>query len=157
MIRSIDQGQLSTLLLLNIIKKQAFRVFDYVVNVEMFRNGKVLSDADILFRLGKKIGIAECKSSRSFPVEQIDSMIDVIKKMGFDFGLFSCFLPADSPELIESIEYIRAKNLNFPILIFTREVLFSEEPLRMYRYLGVSADDRYLKGPVLVTSYKRLG
>lgn len=150
-VRSVDQGQLSTLLLLNLFKKQSFRVFDFITNVEMLRAGTVFSDADILFRWGKKLGIAECKSSRNFSTEQIDSMIEVIETLNLDFGLFSCLLSAESADLAQSIEYIRSKKLKFPILIITKEILFSSQDVKLYRYLEVSRAEQFRSGPVLVT------
>ena len=150
LVRAIDQGQLSTLLLLNLLKKQAFRVFDYATNVEMLRGENVFSDADILFRIGKKLGIAECKSSRNFSEEQVDSMIEVVKQLNFDFGIFSCLLSASCPELAESVKYIRSKNLDFPILIITQEVLFSSEKVKLYRYLEVLITEKFRTGPVVI-------
>jgi len=154
LVRAIDQGQLSTLLLLNLLNKQSFRNFDFIVNVEMLRANEVFSDADILFRIGRKLAIAECKSSRSFPIEQIDSMIEVIKDLKFDLGLFSCLLSADSVDLAKSVEYIRRKDLDFPILIFTEEALFSPSQVDLYRYLEVSTSERSLVGPIVVTLNK---
>jgi hypothetical protein len=150
LVRAVDQGQLSTLLLLNLLEKQEMRVFEFITNVEMFREANVFSDADILCRIGKKLGIAECKSSRSFPTEQIDSMVDVIKTLNLDFGIFSCLLPADSVDLAESIEYIRNKDLGFPILIVTNEALFSPSEVKLYRYLELSSAERFPVGPVVV-------
>jgi hypothetical protein len=150
LVRAVDQGQLSTLLLLNLLNKQEMRIFDFITNVEMFLEGKVFSDADILYRIGKKLGIAECKSSRSFPPEQIESMVDVIRSLNLDFGVFSCLLPADSADLAESMEYIRKKNLDFPILIITNEALFSPSEVKLYRYLELSSAGRLPAGPVLV-------
>lgn len=154
-VRAVDQGQLSTLLLLNLLKKQSFRIFDFIANVEILRKGTVFSDADILFRWGKNIGIAECKSSRSFSENQINSMVDIIKTFDLNFGLFSCLLSSDSPELVESIEFIRRKNLDFPILIITKEVLFSSQEIKLHRYLEVSSDERFRSGPVVVVPNNR--
>jgi hypothetical protein len=150
LVRAIDQGQLSTLLLLNLLGRQEFRVFDYMTNVEIIRQGSVVSDADILFRMEKKLGMAECKSARSFPTEQIDAMVDVIRTLGLDFGIFSCLLSADSPDLAASVEYIRAKDLAFPILIVTKEALFSPSQVKLYRYLELSSAERFPVGPVVV-------
>jgi len=155
LVRAIDQGQLSTLLLLNVLSKQSFRDFNFIANVEMLREGEVFSDADVLFRIGRKLGIAECKSARNFPTEQIDSMVEVIENLKLDFGLFSCLLSADSVDLAESIEYIRSKNLKFPILIITRDVLFSPTKVKLYRYLEVSNSEKFLAGPVIVTPDER--
>lgn len=156
LVRAIDQGQLSTLLLLNLLNKQSFRIFDFITNVEMLRANKVFSDADILFRVGKKLGIAECKSSRNFPTEQIDSMIEVITTLNLDFGIFSCLLPADSADLAESIEYMLSKNLNFPILIITKEALFEPSEVSLYRYLEVAVSGKFRVGPVVVQLSQRL-
>lgn len=156
LVRAVDQGQLSTLLLLNLLEKQEMRIFDFISNVEMLRDGKVFSDADILCRFGKKLGIAECKSSRSFPREQIDSMVDVIRSLNLDFGIFSSLLPADSVDLAESMEYIRMKNLDFPILIVTNEALFSPSDVKLYRYLELSSAGRFPVGPVVVQPMPRL-
>jgi hypothetical protein len=150
LVRAIDQGQLSTLLLLNLLEKQETRVFEFITNVEMYRAANVFSDADILCRVGKKLGIAECKSSRSFSTEQIDSMADVIKTLNLDFGIFSCLLPADSADLAESIEYIRNKHLDFPILIVSNEALFSPSETKLYRYLELSGAEKFPVGPVVV-------
>lgn len=155
LVRAIDQGQLSTLLLLNVLKKQSFRVFDFIANVEMLREGEVFSDADVLFRIGRKLGIAECKSARNFPTEQIDSMIQVIEDLKLDFGIFSCLLSADSVDLADSIEYIRSKNLKFPILIISRDVLFSPTKVKLHRYLEVLSSEKFLTGPIIVTRDER--
>jgi hypothetical protein len=59
LVRAVDQGQLSTLLLLNLLKKQEMRIIEHITNVEMFREANGFSDADILCRIGKKLGMAE--------------------------------------------------------------------------------------------------
>jgi hypothetical protein len=77
-------------------------------------------------------------------------MVDVIKTLNLDFGIFSCLLPADSVDLAGSIEYIRKKDLDFPILIVTNEALFSPSEVKLYRYLELSSAERFPVGPVIV-------
>jgi hypothetical protein len=77
-------------------------------------------------------------------------MVDVIRSLNLDFGVFSCLLPADSADLVESMEYIHKKDLDFPILIITNEALFSPSEVKLYRYLEMSSAGRFPVGPVLV-------
>jgi len=61
-VRAMDQGQMATLLALNIFAKQQFRIFDFVSNLEVKKDAVLKTDVDLFIRFGKKLGIAECKS-----------------------------------------------------------------------------------------------
>ncbi len=150
LVRAVDQGQLATLLVLNIFSQQSFRILDFVSNLEVKRNSLLTTDIDLFIRIGKKLGIAECKSNSGFSEIQIDSLIEIATCLKCDFVVFSSLLSRTSTELNEAKQYIDNKNLAIPVLIFSKEVLFSIEPIKLYKYFESSMRGEFPRGPIFV-------
>jgi hypothetical protein len=151
-VRAVDQGQLSTILLLNYFASQQYRVFNHMANVEVFVGEKLVTDIDLIIRIGKKLGVCECKSNSGFDNKQIDDMLELSYKMKCDFAALSCLLKRDDKEVNEAISYIKSKAVDIPVFLFTYEELFAESHAQFNRYFEVSRSEEFIKGPVLVQS-----
>lgn len=149
-VRAVDQGQLSTLLLLNYFAKQKYRVYDFFTNLEISSGDNLITDIDVLVRIGKKLGIGECKSSSGFSKKQVDEIITLALKLKFDFVLFSCLLTKEDTEIQELEQYIGSIKINIPVFIFTSNELFSESPNKFYEYFELRHAENFIKGAVLV-------
>ncbi len=51
--------------------------------------------------------------------------------------------------LIDSIEYIKTKNIEKPIFIFTKEVLFNTKDIKFYKYFEVK-NNEFQNGVIIV-------
>jgi len=149
-VRAMDQGQMATLLVLNIFAQQKFRIFDFVSNLEVKKNAALKTDVDLFIRIGKKLGLAECKSVSGFSNDQIDSLIAIATCMKCDFVVLSSLLSQSSDEIKDTVKYIHEKNLTIPVLIFSEEVLFKAEPIKLYKYFESSMRGEFPKGAILV-------
>ena len=150
LVRAVDQGQMATLLVLNIFFQQNFRIFDFLSNLEVKKDNNLLTDIDLFLRIGKKLGVAECKSGSGFDSKQIDSLIEISACLKGDFVVLSSLLSSTSEELIETARYINSNNLEIPILIFSKEALFSLEPIKIYKYFQSSRNGDFPKGAIFV-------
>ncbi|MDK9359034.1 hypothetical protein QQF54_08480 [Lelliottia sp. V106_10] len=149
--RAVDQGQLSTLLLLNYIHNQNYRNIKYISNIEIHSNATLISDIDLYISIGNKMGICECKSNSIFDTKQIDELIVFAERLKCNFIILSCLLNKDASSLIEITKYISEKNVNLPIFIITKEELFNSEPKRLYTYFEVDhRTGMFPSGPILL-------
>lgn len=147
--RAVDQGQLSTLLLLHYFSTQGYKVFDYLTNIEVWKNEKLITDIDVFIRIGNKLGVAECKSNQGFSKKQIDELVDIALNLKCDFIVFSCLLEISAPEISEVKNYLSGKNLTIPSFIFTANELFSKS-VKFHKYFEPRNNIKDIKGAVLV-------
>ena len=63
--------------------------------------------------------------------------------------MLSCLKNKDDIEILETIKYIETKNINKPVFIFTKEVLFKPKSVNFYKYFEVEAN-KFKQGPVLL-------
>lgn len=70
------------------------RIFDYQSNLEVYEGKNLNTDIDLLIKIGKKIGIAECKSTSGFTESQVNELIKIASKMQCDFIAFSSLIDA---------------------------------------------------------------
>jgi hypothetical protein len=149
-VRAVDQGQLSTILLLNLFYEQKYRAFNYQSNLEIYKDGKLITDIDLLIKIGKKIGIVECKSNRGISEKQVDELIAVALSLQCDFIAFSSLVDHQSQEIIDLSEIITSKSLAIPAFIFTNEVLFNPKPNLIRKYFELLQNEEFISGPIIV-------
>jgi DNA-directed RNA polymerase subunit RPC12/RpoP len=135
--RAFDQGQLATFLLLNFLRAK-YRVIDSWSNLEVFEGGTLKTDIDMVLRLGRRVGIAECKSRAGFSEAQISALLDVARAMKSEFVFFSTLLPRDDESIRAVVESLASRDLPFPVFVVTDGVLFGtrEAPLAEHFELG---------------------
>ncbi|MCB9191198.1 MAG: hypothetical protein H6602_06010 [Flavobacteriales bacterium] len=148
--RAIDQGQLSTLLLVNFIREQQQMAFSYQSNIEILDNGEPYTDVDLFIRLGRKIGVAECKSTGGFQENQIDALIEIAMKLKCSFVMFSSLSRASSNEIVRLTDYLKAMEIKIPAFILSSEVLFNPRPRTISRYFELVREDEFPVGPILI-------
>lgn len=150
-VRAVDQGQLSTLLLLNVFVRQKYRAFDYMSNVEILKDNILLTDIDLLIKIGKKIGIAECKSTSGFTEKQVDELIQIALTMQCDFIAFSSLIDSDSQELKDLVDNLNKKAIEIPAFIFTNQSLFNPRSDMIQKHFELSHKNEFSKGPIIIT------
>lgn len=149
--RAVDQGQLSTLLLLNYLKKQQYRNFNYIANYEIYRDNILISDIDLCVAIGDKIGICECKSNSGFNDKQIIELINTAKIIECHFIILSCLLDADDEKLKACVEIISSIDMEIPIFILTRKELFNESHQNIYKHFEVDfRTNKFPRGPIVI-------
>ena len=149
-VRAIDQGQLATLLLLNFFYIQKYRAFNYLSNIEIYSSDKLLTDVDLLIRIGKKIGLCECKSTGGFNLNQAIELVELGKKFKCDFIAFSCLNNLESKEINELMERLRTEDVNFPIFILGSESLFKPNSRIIQSFFELRRDDTFKTGPFII-------
>lgn len=159
-IRAIDQGQLATLLTLNFFYLQPYYGFEYLSNLEIIRNNSLITDIDLLVKIGKRIGIVECKSNDTMQEKQINELIDIAKEIKCDFVAFSTLLnSSDSKkeidELVSNINTaMNKKVLNIPAFIITGDILFSQKNNKISEYFELRNRDTFITGAILLEELK---
>jgi hypothetical protein len=149
-IRAIDQGQLTTLLLLFFLFKQN-RYIDFISNIEVKKDGKTITDIDLFVKLGRRFGIIESKSKSGFEEKQIDELLNTAISLKCDFACFSTLLDCNDQRIKDAFNYIKEKSFKIPIFIITGDILFSPKenmigPFFEPFYFG----NKYPVGPLLV-------
>lgn len=127
---AVDQGTFPLLLVTNFLFKQRYHGKRFLFNYELYdEKGKgPLAEIDLIFNIGRLIGVAEVKSDRGFEdTDQIDKLLNISEWMDIDLFLFSTLKYKDSDEVSKLVEYLKSKKVNKPIFILTREVLFEKE------------------------------
>lgn len=159
-IRAIDQGQLATLLTLYFFHLQPYYGFEYLSNLEIIKDYTLITDIDLLVKIGKKIGIVECKSNDTMQEKQINELIDIAKEIKCDFIVFSTLLNSNDSknridELVSSINrFMNKKDLNIPAFIITGDILFSQNKNKISDYFELRDRDTFITGAILLEDSK---
>jgi hypothetical protein len=149
-VRAVDQGQLSTLLLLNLFFQQKYRAFDYQSNLEVFKYDILITDIDLLIKIGKKIGVAECKSTSGFSENQVDELIKIASSLQCDFIAFSSLIDSTSQELKDLVTILNKKSLEIPAFIFTNESLFNPKSNMIQKHFELWHRNDFSKGAIII-------
>ena len=157
-IRAIDQGQLATLLTLNFFHLQPYYGFEYLSNLEIIRDNTLITDIDLLVKIGKRIGIVECKSNDTMQEKQINELIDIAKEIKCDFVAFSTLLSSSDSKIDELVSNINTamnkKVLNIPAFIVTGDILFSQKKNKISEYFELRNRDTFITGAILLKESK---
>lgn len=154
LIKAIDQGQLSTLVLLNFFVQNSGRDLNFLSNQEVYQKSKSntpITDIDLIVKIGNKIDFAECKSTSPFDEKQIDELIKISTQMKCDFMILSSLVCKDEPSIKETINYVNSKNFNIPLFIFTKEVLFNQASVDLYSFFE-KKNNQFQKGVFLLAN-----
>lgn len=150
LIRAVDQGQLSTLLPLNLFFKQNFTAFEFIANLEVFSGKKLFTDIDLLVKLWKRIGLIECKTLQSFTEKQVLEVVAIAKKMKCDFIGFSSLHHKDSEALTNLYKILEKADLKIPAFIITGEALFAPKERMVQRHFETIHRDQLPQGPIFI-------
>lgn len=150
-VRAVDQGQLATLLLLNAFYQQKYRTFDYQSNLEVYEGKNLITDIDLLIKIGKKIGIAECKSTSGFTETQVNELIKIASKMQCDFIAFSSLIDPTRKEIKDLVAILNKKSLTIPAFIFTNQSLFNPNSNMIQKHFELRHKEDFSKGPIIVS------
>lgn len=152
---AVDQGILPLLLLINFLYKQRFYGKRLLFNSEIYdkENDELLAEADLIFNLGRLVGLAEVKADRGFDIHQIDKLLHISKKMKIDLIILATLKDRRSAEVAEIIEHFKSQKVDIPIFILTKEALFEKELIDIgayYRNYIMGKTDESGFNPMLV-------
>lgn len=148
-IRAYDQGQVATFLLMNYLRAN-YRVIDSCANLEIVRAGKVMTDVDLLVRLGRRIGVAECKSFVGFSASQVDSLLEMATSIKCEFAIVSTLLGRSDPAVAVVMEEISLRRPTIPVFVITGDVLFGRDQPRLSEYFETRGQNAFPIGPILL-------
>lgn len=133
---AVDQGVLPLLLTANFLSKQRYfgKRFLFEHNFHEKPTHDFLSEVDIIFSLGRKLGLSEVKADRGFSEDQADRLVETTTKLEGDIALFSSIKSRNSEEINDLYQYLDSKNLDVTTLIVTEEVLFTDNFGKVGKY-----------------------
>lgn len=150
LISATDQGALPVLLTVNILNQQKFASKKFIFDYEIFDEDTLIGEIDIIFNLGRRVGLAEVKADRGFEEKQIEKLIKNSKRIDADLLVFSTLKVKTSNEVLSLIESLKQHELTIPAFIFTKEVLFSQTSRDLSKYFEIRDDDNFPSGPILI-------
>ena len=131
--------------------QQKYRTFDYQLNLEVYEGENLITDIDLFIKIGKKIGIAECKSTSGFTETQVNELIKIASKMQCDFIAFSTLIDATREEIKDLVAILNKKSLNIPAFIFTNQSLFNPNSNMIQKHFELRHKEDFLNGPIIVS------
>lgn len=152
-LNAVDQGVLPVLLTLYFLARQRFVAQKYIYDCEVAVEGEsqCFGELDIIFTLGRIVGVGEVKADRGFETEQVDRLIEIAKKVRAGVLLFSTLKPRASNEVKTLFDYLKARQLSVPAIILPREALFvSQKLIDISKVFEVGKDNRFFSGPVVL-------
>jgi hypothetical protein len=152
-VSAVDQGVLPVLLTLDFLSRQRFVALKYLYNCELAIEGKseCWGELDIIFTIGRMIGLGEIKADRGFEFGQVDRLIEVAMQVDARVLLFSTLKSRSSDEVKSLYAYLQSRQISLPALILSQEVLFViNEPIAISKYFEVGRDNSFVSGPVIV-------
>ncbi len=152
-VNAIDQGVLPVLLTISFLSNQRFYGEKYLYDCEVrLKDGaKLLSEIDIIFTLGRRLGIGEIKADRGFELEQVNRLLDIARRVRADLLLFSTLKSTKSEEVKELQSYLAGQNLEVPALILTRDRLFEDSMVDISKHFKLTGEeDKFTAGPVII-------
>ncbi|WP_048152448.1 hypothetical protein [Methanolacinia paynteri] len=150
---AVDQGVLPVLLTSHLIHHQKWLGIRLMFDVEILEKNEPIGEIDILFTFGKKIGISEVKADRGFEENQIDRILNIREKLRADFIIFSTLKGANSTEVNQLITYLELKEIDYPIFILTKEILFNEKIIDIGKYFYVDQKTKSYPKGVIIPSF----
>ncbi len=153
-INAVDQGVLPVLLTISLLFKQHFAIKRFIFDNDLFdkQTSKKLAEIDLIFTLGSRIGLGEIKTNWRFDEDKVKKMIDISNKINSDMVLFSTIKEKDSKDVQDLFKCLESMVLDIPAFIFTKEVLFDEDPVDLSKYFQINPQtNEFLKGPIIVS------
>lgn len=151
-VNAVDQGVLPVLLTLWFLSQYGSRANKYLYDCEVAVRGETgaFGELDIVLTLGRMIGVGEIKANRGFPIEQVNRLIEIGKRIRAGFLLFSTLKERSSIEVKELYEHLQQHQLSMPALILPGEVLFvPDKPVNISKYFEVR-NNQFFAGPVVL-------
>lgn len=150
---AVDQGVLPVLLALSFLNQQRFfgKKFLYDCEVRSTSDNTLLAEVDLLFILGKRVGLGEVKADRGFDLAQVDRLISVAEGVQADMLLFATLKKKETDEVSSLQDHLSARQLNIPAFILPHEALFSPEEINMSGHFEVDREsNKFRVGPIVL-------
>lgn len=149
-VRALDQGQVATLIALNFLYRQSMRVFDHLSNIEVVEGEHVVTDIDLSVRLGRKMGLVECKSADGFVADQINGLLILAEKLKSSFVMLTTLLSRDDEKVKEAYDAVLALQPKIPVFIVCSEALFDGPAVRLMPYFETKLNETFPVGPIVL-------
>ena len=148
---AVDQGVFPVLLTILFLANQRFFGKRFIYDYEVFSGSNCLAEVDLVFTLGKRLGLAEVKADRGFNQQQVDRLLSVSIIAKADMLLFSTLKSIESEEVRTLFDYLSLKSLAIPAFIIGRESLFQEDMIDISSYFEViHSESRFPTGPIIL-------
>jgi hypothetical protein len=154
---AVDQGLLPLLLAVAFLYKQPYHNRSFIHNYDIFNvvQNTRLAEADLIFILGGRLGLAEIKADRGFEEGQIDRLLDSARIVNADMVLFSTLKGKEAGEIESLVSYLSSRELKIPAFILTGEILFEEGLISLRPYFEVDLWKKtFPVGPIVLTKGK---
>lgn len=149
---AVDQGVLPVLLALHLLSCRQFWGFRYDCNLNVMDGNQKVSEIDLIFTIGRRLGLGELKAHRGFDEGQIDRLLAVAQRVGAGLLLFGTLLPANDPGVRHVIGYLASKNLEIPAFVLTQESLLAPKQIRFTPHFEVDLwTQTFPCGPILIS------
>ena len=151
--KAVDQGQITMLPLLNVLRAQSFWGIREVSNLLIERNDtkENYGDVDLVVSLGNKLGLVEVKSNSIWNREQSETLFALASDISADFIIMSTLLQKSNQEVRAFAEWLQSKMLNYPILLITSDSLFSRPIPNLTQYFRLSTNRLgFASGPIII-------
>jgi hypothetical protein len=153
-VNAVDQGVLPVLLTISFLSNQRFygEKYLYDCEVRLKDETKPFGEIDIIFTLGRRLGLGEVKADRGFEIDQVDRLLEIARRVHADLLIFSTLKSKESDEVKELEKYLAKQSLTLPALILTKDVLFAEpSTFDISKYFKVDiGENRFVSGPIIV-------
>lgn len=145
-----DQGVLPVLLTIYLLNNQKYACKRFICDYELFEGENKIGEVDIIFNLGRKIGLAEVKADRGFDEKQIERLLEISKKVRANLLVFATEKDETTDEVKNLVSFLNQKNLDIPAFIFTKQVLFGETIPDLSKHFEIRFNDDFPKGPIIL-------
>jgi hypothetical protein len=152
-VSAVDQGVLPVLLTLYLLNKQRFIAPKYLYNCEFTVGDKsqCQGEVDLIFTLGRIIGLGEIKADRGFEFSQVDRLVDLAAQIDARVLVFSTLKSRSSQEVKSLQSHLQNRKIASLAMILCQEVLFAgNESISIPKFFEVHPDNSFLTGPVVV-------
>lgn len=149
---AVDQGVLVVLLTLFSLKRVGFYGTRFLYDCEVRESGQaeLLQEVDVIFTLGRRLGLGEVKANHGFELGQVDRVIDVARRVSADLLVFTTLRGKDTEDVTKLTDHLTGKDLKMPAFIIPREGLFSDKSNQMSEYFELSKHKTFPIGPILI-------
>lgn len=149
LIRAVDQGQLATLVLANFLRMQRYSGFFFKSNLDVYKDGKRITDVDLFIKLWRRIGLAECKTFSTFTTSQVDSLISIAQELKVDFVILSTLISKEDAQISEIKQHIDKLLLEIPVFIITGESAFNPKINLIQKHFETN-DNKFNTGAIML-------
>jgi hypothetical protein len=148
---AVDQGVFPVLLTVLFLINQRFYGSRIMYDAEILSDATRLAEVDLIFTLGKRLGLAEVKADRGFDLSQVERLVSISDAVKADMIVFSTLRSSASEEVRVLSDYLSHKGLAIPVFIVGKEALFAEASPDLSKCFElVRGENRFPTGQIIL-------